>query len=121
MPRFVLLEHVWNGVHWDFMLETGDVLRTWAIDSPIVGDQDLPARQLFDHRRVYLEYEGELSGSRGRVRRVEEGTYRAIEWTDDRVRVEVAGRQLSGEVELRRLPGSSGSAGSWILHIGKRD
>ena len=37
MPRFVLLEHVWNGVHWDFMLEAGDVLRTWAIDQPIVA------------------------------------------------------------------------------------
>ena len=46
MPRFVLLEHVWNGVHWDFMLEAGEVLRTWAIDAPIVAGQDLPARAL---------------------------------------------------------------------------
>ena len=46
MPRFVLLEHVWNGVHWDLMLEHGDVLRTWAIDSPIVAGIDLPARAL---------------------------------------------------------------------------
>ncbi len=65
MPRFVLLEHVWNGVHWDFMLEHGEVLRTWAIDSPIVAGQDLPARALPDHRRIYLEYEGEISGNRG--------------------------------------------------------
>ncbi len=33
MPRFVVLEHTWNGVHWDFMLEAGEVLRTWAIDA----------------------------------------------------------------------------------------
>jgi DNA polymerase Ligase (LigD) len=121
MPRFVLLEHVWNGVHWDFMLETGEVLRTWAIDSPVVQDQDLPARLLLDHRRAYLDYEGEVSGRRGCVKRVDEGIYRALEWTEDRIRVDVAGRQLSGEVELRRVPADSGEAGSWIFHIGKRD
>ena len=36
MPRFVLLEHHWDGVHWDLMLDVGAVLRTWAIDAPIV-------------------------------------------------------------------------------------
>ncbi len=60
MPRFVVLEHVWNGVHWDFMLECGEVLRTWAIDAPIVaGQRPVPARALADHRRIYLDYEGE--------------------------------------------------------------
>ncbi len=29
--RFVILEHQWNGVHWDLMLEQGGVLRTWAL------------------------------------------------------------------------------------------
>ncbi len=101
MPRFVLLEHVWNGVHWDFMLEDGDVLRTWAIDAPIVAGQDLPARALADHRRIYLEYEGEISGNRGCVRRVDAGTYRTLVWSADRVRVELAGSQLVGEVDLR--------------------
>ena len=42
MLRFVLLEHNWNGVHWDFMLEVGEALRTWAIDAPIVSGRDLP-------------------------------------------------------------------------------
>jgi hypothetical protein len=30
---------------------------------------------LANHRRAYLEYEGEISGNRGRVSRIEEGTY----------------------------------------------
>src|SRR5262249_5609576 len=68
MPRFVLLEHTWNGVHWDLMLERDGVLRTWAIDAPVVSGRDLPARSLGDHRLVYLDYEGEISGGRGRVR-----------------------------------------------------
>ena len=82
MPRFVVLEHVWNGVHWDFMLERGEVLRTWAIDAPIVAGQDLPARALADHRLIYLDYEGEVSGQRGSVRRVDAGTYRTIRVVD---------------------------------------
>ena len=113
MPRFVLLEHVWNGVHWDFMLEYGEVLRTWAIDAPLVASQDLPARALPDHRRVFLEYEGEISGNRGRVRQLDTGTYRALQWSADRVRVELAGSQLVGEVELCRSRSESGDTASW--------
>jgi hypothetical protein len=70
MRRFVLLEHQWNGVHWDLMLEEGDVLRTWAIDVPVVSGVDLPARRLADHRLIYLDYEGPISGLRVYVRSV---------------------------------------------------
>ena len=102
MPRFVLLEHRWNGLHWDFMLETGDALRTWAIDAPIVADVDLPARALPAHRVAYLDYEGPVSGGRGAVRRVDRGTYEPLVWDDDRVQVELKGDQLVGIAELRR-------------------
>ena len=64
--RFVVLEHDWNGVHWDFMLEAGDDLRTWAMNAPPAPGQDLPARALADHRLAYLTYEGPVSGDRGR-------------------------------------------------------
>lgn len=121
MPRFVLLEHEWDGVHWDFMLESGDVLRTWAVDAPIVPGVDLPARALPDHRRVYLEYEGDVSGNRGRVRRVDEGWYETIAWEAGRVLVRIAGRQLVGEVEVRHSAPASGGGGIWILRLGKVD
>ena len=33
MPRFVVLRHdAPRGLHWDFMLEIGPVLATWALD-----------------------------------------------------------------------------------------
>lgn len=121
MPRYVLLEHLWHGVHWDFMLEAGEVLRTWAIDAPIVEEQDLPARALGNHRRAYLEYEGEVSGQRGCVRRLDQGTYRALVWAADHVRVELAGSRLVGEVDLRRVGEASGGAESWVFRMGKRD
>ena len=123
MPRFVLLEHNWNGVHWDLMLEAGEALRTWAIDQPIVSGRDLPARALGDHRKIYLEYEGEVAGNRGWVKRVEAGTYRVLEWSDDHVRVELFGAQLVGEVDLRRLAEGSGESGScsWVFRAGNFD
>jgi hypothetical protein len=121
MPRFVLLEHLWNGVHWDFMLEVDEALRTWAIDQPIVVGQDLRARTLPDHRRIYLDFEGEISGNRGQVRRVDTGTYRALEWSAGRVRVELAGSQLVGEVELRESGPESGATALWIFRMGNFD
>jgi DNA polymerase Ligase (LigD) len=121
MARFVLLEHNWNGVHWDFMLETGEVLRTWAIDAPIVSGRDLPARALGDHRKFYLDYEGEVSGDRGRVRRVDAGTFRALIWLKDHVRVEVSGAQLVGAVDLRSMESLSGAYESWVFRAGNLD
>jgi hypothetical protein len=121
MSRFVVLEHQWNGVHWDFMLESGDALRTWAIDQPIVAGQDLPARALPDHRLIFLDYEGEISGNRGQVRRVDTGAYRTLEWSSGHVRVELAGSQLVGEVELLESGPESGATVLWIFRMGNFD
>lgn len=121
MPQFVLLEHVWNGVHWDLMLEHGEVLRTWALDSPVVAGRELPARALPDHRRIYLDYEGEISGNRGHVRRIDRGPYQTLEWSADRVRVQLAGSQLVGEVELRETGSAWRRPASWIFRMGNFD
>jgi hypothetical protein len=121
MPRFVLLEHDWNGVHWDFMLETGELLRSWAIDEAVVPGRDLPARALADHRKIYLEYEGEISGNRGTVRRVDAGTFRVLIWSALHVRVEVKGTQLAGEVNLWSEGGESGADPPWVFRLGNFD
>jgi DNA polymerase Ligase (LigD) len=121
MPRFVLLEHRWNGVHWDLLLENGETLRTWAIDSPVMPDRELPARSLPDHRSIYLEYEGEISGNRGTVRRIDEGIYQPRVWSASLVRVRFQGVQLVGEAELRQVEGGSEGEDWWILRLGNLD
>ena len=123
MDRFVVLEHDWDGVHWDFMLERGDVLRTWAIDAPIVAGVELPARSLADHRRLYLDYEGPISGARGTVRRVEQGWYEALHWAPELVVVRLSGAQLVGDVELRRFSSMEGPLplSSWTFRLGNFD
>lgn len=122
--RFVLLEHRWDGVHWDFMLERGGVLKTWALDAPPAPGKEGAARALPDHRAAYLDYEGPVSGGRGTVARVDVGVYIPLEWTDDRVRIRLEGRQLVGELLLtrrpRRDPSDSADPG-WKISLGNVD
>ena len=115
--RFAILEHRWDGVHWDFLVEDGPTLRTWAVDAPIVEAVDLPARALPAHRRIYLDYEGAISGGRGTVRRLDEGRCEVIEWSEGRVRLVVRGVQLVGTVELRRV--EEEGRPSWRFRLGK--
>jgi hypothetical protein len=122
MPRYVVLEHRWDGVHWDFMLEADGRLRTWAIDAPIVPGADLPARALADHRLAYLDWEGPVSGGRGTVSRTDRGTYTARVWTATRVEVELAGGQLVGAVGLwTEEVGGPGASAGWVFRLGKVD
>lgn len=73
--RYAILWH--DGVpdpHFDLMFETlpGSALATWRSPAwPIDGPT--PLTRLKDHRRAYLEFEGEVSGRRGRVTRVAAG------------------------------------------------
>jgi hypothetical protein len=122
--RFVVLEHRWNGVHFDFMVEIGPdaPLRTWGIDAEPVSGAELPARGLPDHRRAYLTFEGEVSGGRGTVRRWDEGDCEVVLWGDDLVHLILHGRQLVGPVVLRRVSGLAPAAGggaSWSFRLGK--
>lgn len=65
--------------HWDLMLLDGDGLLTWALEAnPLTQDQCSGTR-LPVHRLEYLDYEGEVAGGRGAVRRVARGHYRWIE------------------------------------------
>ncbi len=122
MPRFVVLEHRWEGIHWDLMFEVGDRLRTWAVDAPIRPEVDLPARELADHRRAYLDYEGPVSGQRGAVRRLDGGAYRVRAWTEDLIRVDLEGGQLVGTLELRRVGArETGGPLAWVFRLGKVD
>src|SRR6266851_1640067 len=110
MPRFVILEHNHPTLHWDFMLEAGDVLRTWRFAMPPAPGQSCAASRLFDHRLVYLDYEGQVGGGRGKVRRWERGGYEWLEEGPDRIVVKLMGEVFSGVIRLVRLSGDEWSA-----------
>jgi len=78
MPRFVILEHDYPELHWDFMLECGEVLRTWRLATLPQEGQPVAARASFDHRPLYLDYEGPVGGNRGQVKRWDGGTFHLV-------------------------------------------
>ncbi len=80
MLRFVVQCHNLpdGDQHWDLMLEGPRGLYTWSMPAPLDEAQALPmtVQQLADHRPMYLDYEGEISGGRGRVDIHDSGEYR---------------------------------------------
>ncbi len=82
-----------RGDHFDWMFEVGEELLTWACEewlSP-TDASDAAALHLPPHRLAYLDYEGEVSGDRGTVRRVEAGTHRLLQAAEDRYLFAVQG------------------------------
>lgn len=105
MPRYVILEHDWPERHWDFMLEAGPVLETWKLSSAPTQGIRIPAEKLFNHRLMYLDYEGPIPGSRGSVTRWDAGTYMLILDEERNRRLQVQGISLQGIVEMKRQEG----------------
>jgi hypothetical protein len=96
MPRYVILEHDWPSLHWDLLLEAGPVLRAWRLLAELTPERDVPAEANADHRLLYLDYEGPVSGERGAVTRWDAGTFDWLVDTPDRVVIALQGGRLRG-------------------------
>jgi len=112
--RFAVLHHTGVAhVHHDLLIETAHdaPLRAWRVENwPVVGQAIV--ERLPDHRRVYLEYEGLISGGRGQVKRVDEGTCE-IEHDDPVMLIaHVDGRHGKLKLRLRELNGDR-----WQLEV----
>lgn len=110
MSRYVILEHNHPALHWDFMLEAGKVLRTWRLSACPEEGRTVAAEAALDHRPVYLDYEGPVSGNRGTVTRWDFGTFTWLSDEAEDIRVALTGRRLQGMVQLRRQ-----ETGDWAL------
>lgn len=106
MPRFVILEHDHPTLHWDLMLDTGPALRTWRLAAPPTTGEIVAAEPLADHRLVYLDYEGPISGERGNVRRWDAGSFCDFAEHDSAVEFLLEGGRVRGRVRLTYSGGS---------------
>ena len=88
-----------NGVHWDLMLEAGDVLETYRLETKPEKLLIKPtiAVRIFDHRLKYLTFEGDLSDDRGSVKIADAGEYNIISESEYRKELEFIGRVLIGK------------------------
>jgi hypothetical protein len=76
--RYAVLHHTdIDQPHFDLLVETypGSDLATWR--SPVWPIQTpTQLQRLKDHRRIYLQYQGDLTDRRGHVQRIAEGACR---------------------------------------------
>lgn len=115
MPQFVILRHdAPNGVHFDLMLESGSVLKTWALPQPPEVGMEMECEALGDHRLAYLDYEGPISGGRGTVTRWDRGTYAIQRQSDAEWLLDLAGQQINGLATLRR---SADVPNRWLFSL----
>lgn len=111
MPRFVLLHHktppgAAKPDHFDLMLESGAILKTWTVWEFPHLDRPNRAMADLDHRLAYLDYEGPISGNRGEVSRADWGTYTLLQQEEERVTIELQGECLQGKLVLEIHSGS---------------
>ena len=115
MPRFAVLEHDSpRGLHWDFMIQRGPVLATWALSLPPNSVGAHPASALADHRVEYLDYEGPVSGGRGSVARWDRGEYRVKSEGESELVLLLRGDRLRG---VATLVSPDAKASEWLFRF----
>jgi hypothetical protein len=110
LPTVVLLHQSRADSHHDWML--GDPTDP---DGPLWTARVTPAPSRWGelaswdltplpaHRRRYLHYEGELSGNRGTVTRVDQGTHTPSLWQPQRIVTTLTLTHCQGTVQIMRL------------------
>ncbi|TWT59028.1 ATP-dependent DNA ligase [Thalassoglobus neptunius] len=118
MARFAILRHDWPFLHWDFLIESENVLLTWRLATePFIG-AEIAAEQLAPHRLIYLDYEGPVSGGRGEVTNWDRGELVDFRKIGQDYNLKIAGSKISGPVEIRKTP-ESASESEFVVVFGK--
>jgi hypothetical protein len=107
--RFVVQEHTTpEGVHWDLMLEKGEVLMTFRLEQPpeAVSTGAVRATKIFDHPLRFLTYEGPVQKGTGKVRIVERGTCDISVEREDVIALGLQGIILQGDFTLTPMGGT---------------
>jgi bifunctional non-homologous end joining protein LigD len=129
MPRFVVQEHHATHLHYDFRLEVGGVLKSWAIPKgPSMNPADKRlAIQVGDHALEYGSFEGIIPEGHygaGKVLIWDEGRYEPLVDMETGLKegslaFRLYGNRLDGEFALVRIKKST-TGKEWLL-IKKKD
>ena len=126
-PIFVVQEHHASRVHYDFRLEIGGVLKSWAVPrGPSMNPVDKRlAVMVDDHPLEYAAFEGIIPEGRygaGPVVIWDHGTFGPLEdaqaeaaLKQGALKFELAGQRLKGAFALVQLKGPRSTGKEWLL------
>lgn len=107
MPRFVIQKHSKKDdpPHWDLMLEKGQILATYKVPVEPADwlDRPIDCIRLADHRPIYLDYQGTISGDRGCVQIAAQGCYHTIDMAENFWYVSLSGDTICGTLKLEQI------------------
>lgn len=126
-PIFVIQKHAARHLHYDFRLEKGGVLKSWAVPRglPTQRGQRRLAVEVEDHPLDYANFEGTIPAGNygaGTVMIWDKGTYQVV--GDDpfhalntgKIHLVLKGKRLKGEWTLVRMrPGKNSSRTQWLI------
>lgn len=126
-PVFVIQKHDATRLHYDFRLEMGGMLKSWAVPKGIPtvkGDKRL-AMEVEDHPLDYGGFEGTIPEGNygaGTVMLWDEGTYEVFgveplrAWQQGKIHFELHGKKLNGEWALAKMrPRERTDKPAWLL------
>lgn len=116
---FVVHEHHASRLHYDFRLEMGGVLRSWALPKGPSMDpsQKRLAVQVEDHPLEYADFEGIIPKGEygaGPVLIWDKGTYKLEQKGEEKISVILEGGKLKGGFILMRMKGK-GAPNQWLM------
>jgi len=104
MPIFVIQEHHAKKLHWDFRLESGGKLKSWAVPKQPPSRKGLRrlAIEVPDHNLSYAKFQGEIKDGygKGTVKIWDNGNYSLIEKTPRKIIFNLQGKKLKGKFAL---------------------
>jgi bifunctional non-homologous end joining protein LigD len=112
--RFVVQEHHATHLHWDFRLEKGSVLKSWAVPKGLPEEKGMKrlAIEVEDHELSYISFEGTIPDGQygaGTVKIWDQGTYETESDSSDksespkRIVFKIKGERLKGRYSLVHL------------------
>ncbi len=101
MPSYVIHEHHAKKLHWDFRLESGGVLKSWAIPKQPPRTRNIKrlAIQVEDHPKSYINFEGEIKEGygKGKVKIWDKGNYKFESKSPKKIVFILQGKILKGK------------------------
>jgi len=116
---FVIHKHHASHLHWDLRLEIGGVLKSWAVpkEPPIDKTIKRLAVQVEDHPLEYAKFKGTIPEGNygaGKVEIWDNGKYKLLEKTSNKILFNLKGKKLTGNYILIKTSYGSKPGKSWL-------